>query len=63
MKKNRDALRKLMGKHDVTSATVAKILGVTQSSVAQYRSKSGTDIGDVYLDYLRIKLDEIERSL
>jgi len=57
-KRNRAALRKLMGSHDISSERVALILQCKVSTVHQYRSKSGADISDFALFYLAAVLGE-----
>jgi hypothetical protein len=58
-KKNREALRKLMGGYDISASKVAAILGVRVSTVHQYRAISGQDISNKDLDYLRYKLGDV----
>ena len=62
MKKNRDKLRRLMGSYDINARVASELLGVTQASIRQYRSRSGQDIPDINLDYLRLKLAELEQA-
>ena len=56
-KPNREALRKLMGLHDVGSKVVAELLDLKPTSINQYRSRSGEDISNARLFYLKHLLE------
>lgn len=55
-KKNRDALRRLMGQFDVSADEVATLLDKKASTIHQYRSVGGLSINDKLLGDLREKL-------
>ena len=57
-KKNRAALRRLMGSYDVDNQYVSAVLGVGVGTVNNWRSISGACIDDHKLFYLKEKLKE-----
>lgn len=61
-KPNRERLRKLMGMHDLSSQEVADLLGLSVSSIHQYRAITGQDIDDIKLQFLEYKLAELTRE-
>lgn len=56
-KSNREALRRLMGQHDITADQVARILGKASATIHQYRSTAGVDISAEDLARLRAELE------
>lgn len=61
-KPNRERLRKLMGMHDLSSQEVADLLGLSVSSIHQYRAITGQDIDDIKLQFLEYKLAELTQQ-
>jgi transcriptional regulator with XRE-family HTH domain len=61
-KPNRERLRKLMGMHDLSSQEVADLLGLSVSSIHQYRAITGQDIDDIKLQFLEYKLAELTQD-
>jgi transcriptional regulator with XRE-family HTH domain len=61
-KPNRERLRKLMGMHDLSSQEVADLLGLSVSSIHQYRAITGQDIDDIKLQFLEYKLAELTQE-
>jgi transcriptional regulator with XRE-family HTH domain len=61
-KPNRERLRKLMGSHDLSSQEVADLLGLSVSSIHQYRAITGQDIDDIKLQFLEYKLAELTQD-
>ena len=61
-KPNRERLRKLMGMYDLSSQEVADLLGLSVSSIHQYRAITGQDIDDIKLQFLEYKLAELTQE-
>jgi len=61
-KPNRERLRKLMGMYDLSSQEVADLLGLSVSSIHQYRAITGQDIDDIKLQFLEYKLAELTQQ-
>lgn len=61
-KPNRDALRRLMGQHDINADQVARILGKAAATIHQYRSVAGPDISAADLARLTSELETSNTS-